>query len=207
MKQGSKFIWFAAFSVVLTLVLITSLAILFWQQLLPAEQLFFLSIFKRNFGYVFIAVLLLMSGLGFAIVLVFRFHILPLDKLTEETILINSANPSHRIQPKGSSGIVRLATVINEWAGHFEKLQNNVEKRIRQAKSESEDEKNILAAIMAELPEGVLICNREGQILLYNKRAKRFLVSDKDNSFYDAAGGNNSGRFIGLGRSALSMID
>ena len=207
MKQGSKFIWFAAFSVAFTLVLIISFALLFWQNLLPEEQSIIVSIFKRNSGYIFISVLLLMSGLGFALVWIFRFHILPLDKLTEEAILINSANPSHRIQPKGSRGIMRLAKVINEWAGHFEKLQNNVEKRIRQAKSESEEEKNILAAIMAELTEGVLICNREGQILLYNKRAKRFLISDRDNVFHEAAGGYESGRFIGLGRSVFSIID
>ncbi len=207
MKQGIKFCWFAAFSVAFTIVLIISFALLFWQQLLPGEQLVLVGIFKRIFGYVFIAVLLLMAGLGFALVWVFRFHILPLDKLTEETILINSANLSHRIHLEGSGAVVRLAKVINEWAEHFEELQNNIENKIRQAKSESEEEKNILAAIMAELPEGVLICNREGQILLYNKRAKRFLIGDKDNSFNEAVGGNESGRFIGLGRSVFSIID
>ncbi|MBW1946288.1 MAG: hypothetical protein JRJ51_26275, partial [Deltaproteobacteria bacterium] len=171
MKQGIKFWWFAAFSVAFTIALIIIFALLFWQQLLPGEQLVLVGIFKRFFGYVFIAVLLLMAGLGFALVWVFRFYILPLDKLTEETetILINSANPSHRIHPEGSGAVVRLGKVINEWAEQFEKLQSNIEKRISQAKSESEEEKNILAAIMAELPEGVLICNREGQILLYNK--------------------------------------
>ena len=207
MKHGIKFIWFAAFSAAFTLVLIISFVVLFWQQLLPDEQIFFLGIFKRNFGYIFIATLLLLAGLAFALVWVFRFHILPMDKLAEECTLINSVNPSHRIHPKGSRGISRLAKVINEWAEHFENSQNNIKKRIEQAKSESEEEKNILAAIMAELPEGVLICNREGQILLYNKRAKRFLISDKDNRLHDAVGGNNSGRFIGLGRSVFSIID
>jgi len=207
MKQGIKIWWFAAFSVAFTLVLIIIFTLLFWQQLLPGEQLVLVGIFKRFFGYVFIAVLLLMTGLGFALVWVFRFYILPLDKLTEETILINSANPTHRIHPAGSKSVVRLGKVINEWAEQFEKLQNNIEKRISQAKSESEEEKNILAAIMAELPEGVLICNREGQILLYNKRAKRFLIGDKDNNFHEDVGGNESGRFIGLGRSVFSIID
>jgi DNA polymerase III subunit epsilon len=207
MKQGSKFIWFAAFSVSFAFVLIISFALLFWQNLLPEEQFFIVGIFKRNFGYVFIAVLVFLAGLGFALVWVFRFHILPIDKLTEETLLIHSINPSHRIHPEGSGQVVCLAKVINEWAAHFEESQNNIEKRIRQAKSESEEEKNILAAIMAELPEGVLICNWEGQILLYNKRAKRFLVSDKDNSFHETLGRNNSGRFIGLGRSVFGIID
>ena len=109
MKQVIKFWWFAAFSVAFTIALIIIFALLFWQQLLPGEQLVLVGIFKRFFGYVFIAVLLLMAGLGFALVWVFRFHILPLDKLTEETILINSANPSHRIHPEGSGEVLRLA--------------------------------------------------------------------------------------------------
>jgi hypothetical protein len=33
-------------------------------------------------------------------------------------------------------------------------------------------EKNILAAIVAELSEGIIICNPDGQILLRNNRVK-----------------------------------
>ncbi|MDY6793365.1 MAG: exonuclease domain-containing protein [Thermodesulfobacteriota bacterium] len=162
---------------------------------------------KRNFLYIFTAVFLLLAGLGFGLDWVFRFYILPLDKLAEESVLIHSTNPSHRIQLEGSREVVRLAKVINEWAERFEKEQNNIDERIQQARAESEEEKNILAALMAELPEGVIICNREGQILLYNKRAKRFLIGDKDNEYREAAGSKESGRFIGLGRSVFSIID
>ncbi|MDX2439573.1 MAG: PAS domain-containing protein, partial [Desulfobacterales bacterium] len=207
MKQNNKFMWFAIVSIAFTLLFIITVAFLFWHQLLPGEQFFLTELLKKNFLYIFTAVFLLLAGLGFGLDWVFRFYILPLDKLTEESILINSVNPSHRIHLEGSGEVVRLAKVINEWAERFEKLQNNIEERIRQAKSESEEEKNILVALMAELPEGVIICNREGQILLYNKRAKRFLIGDKDNRFREALGGNESGRFIGLGRSVFSIID
>ena len=207
MKQNNKFFWFALVSIAFTLVFIVTVGFLFWHQLLPGEQFFLTEFLKRNFLYIFTAVFLLLAGLGFGLDWVFRFYILPLDKLTEESILIHSTNPSHRIQLEGSREVVRLAKVINEWAERFENVQNNIEERIQQAKSESEEEKNILAALMAELPEGVIICNREGQILLYNKRAKRFLIGDKANEYREALGGNESGRFIGLGRSVFSIID
>jgi DNA polymerase III subunit epsilon len=207
MKQNNKFLWFALVSIAFTLVFIVTVVFLFWHQLLPGEQFFLTEFLKRNFLYIFTAVFLLLAGLGFGLDWVFRFYILPLDKLTEESILIHSVNPSHRIHLEGSREVVRLAKVINEWAERFEKLQNNIEERIQQAKSESEEEKNILVALMAELPEGVIICNREGQILLYNKRAKRFLIGDKGNGYREAIGGNESGRFIGLGRSVFSIID
>jgi DNA polymerase III subunit epsilon len=207
MKQNNKFMWFAVVSIAFTLLFIITVAFLFWHQLLPEEKFFLAKLIKQNFLYIFTAIFLLLVCLGFGLDWVFRFYILPLDKLTEETNLIHSVNPSHRIHSEGSAEVVRLAKVINIWAQHFEELQNNIEKRIRQAKSESEEEKNILAALMAELPEGVIICNSEGQILLYNKRAKRFLIGDKDNGFREALGGNESGRFIGLGRSVFSIID
>lgn len=207
MKQNNKFMWFAVISIAFTLLFMITVAFLFWNQLLPGEQFFLAELIKENFSYIFTAIFLLLVCLGFGLDWVFRFYILPIDKLTEETILIHSVNPSHRIHSEGSGEVVRLAKVINEWAEHFEELKNNIEKRVRQAKSEAEEEKNILAAIMAELPEGVLICNREGQILLYNNRAKRFLIGDKDDSFQKALGGNESGRFIGLGRSVFSIID
>ncbi|MBW2438023.1 MAG: DNA polymerase III subunit epsilon, partial [Deltaproteobacteria bacterium] len=71
-------------------------------------------------------------------------------------------------------------------------------------------EKNTLAAIMAELPEGVLICNTEGQIILYNSRARQLLSGSsapqpKDQK--DKAPSNETARYIGLGRSVYEIID
>ena len=39
-----------------------------------------------------------------------------------------------------------------------------------------QDERNRFAAILAELPGGVVVCNVEGQILLYNQKAQEFLA-------------------------------
>lgn len=43
---------------------------------------------------------------------------------------------------------------------------------------------NILAAFISELPEGVLICNTAGEMLLYNRRAREFLESGTDRAEY-----------------------
>ena len=134
---------------------------------------------------------------------IFHTYILPISRLAEETQLINSVNPSHRIRLEGSKDIIRLARIINEGADRFEALKREVDQKISQATSETEVEKNILAAVMAELPEGVLICNAGGQILLYNARAKRLFGAD---SVSDDLG-KDPGQFIGLGRSIFGIID
>lgn len=51
--------------------------------------------------------------------------------------------------------------------------------RIQEADSNLQAEKKILAAVISELPEGVLICNAEGRMLLFNRRAREFL-SEQD---------------------------
>ena len=108
-------------------------------------------------------------------------YILPIDKIASETRLIHSVNPSHRIHIEGVRDIVRLVNVINESADRYEDLFNQVEKKIDSARATAEEEKNILAAIVAELPEGVLICNTEGQILLYNTRVTQLLIGTAEN--------------------------
>lgn len=212
MNPNNKFWWFAAISVTITLIIISSLVVLFWQQLSPEEKSLLLSIIKQNFLYIFSAAFLILAGLGFALDGIFHVYIIPTSKLVEETTLITSVNPSHRITIEGSNNIMRLARIINEGADRYEELEKNVEQRIDLAKAKAEEEKNILAAFMSELPEGVLICNAEGRILFYSKQVKHMLA-DADNIIPDSEFGSDKARFgagesfVGLGRSIFSIVD
>jgi DNA polymerase-3 subunit epsilon len=47
-----------------------------------------------------------------------------------------------------------------------------MEARIAESNARLEEERNRLAALMSELSEGVLVCNTEGRILLYNEQAR-----------------------------------
>ncbi len=153
----------------------------------------------------------LLGALGLAMSLMIRRYIRPLRKLAEETNLITSVNPSHRIDIKGGKEVLRLAQVINEKAESFEEDQKEVCRKIELATTQSEEEKNILAAIISELPEGILICNAECQILLYNKQARRYLEGDEKRTFPDPDSGRSAtgagNPFIGLGRSVFGVID
>jgi CBS domain-containing protein len=125
-----------------------------------------------------------------------------ISKLAEETNLIAFVNPSHRINIEVNKDFVRLVRAINKLADRYEELSNDVQQKIQLANAETEAEKSILAAVMSELPEGVLICNAEGQILLYNNRARQFLefgIGKTDvESSYSA---------FHLGRSVFTVID
>jgi DNA polymerase III subunit epsilon len=200
---NNRYWWFVVVSFTIALALVISLGFFLWQQLSSAETQIILQILKDRFIYIFGLVFVLLAGLGFILDAIFNNYIIPINKLTEEITLINSVNPSHRIKVEGSKEIMRLVKAINEGANRLEDLRANVEQKIQMAKADLEEEKNLLAAFMAELPEGVLICNAEGRILFYNKRAKEFLEGQSEMN----SPVNKSGRFIGLGRSVFGVID
>ncbi len=62
-------------------------------------------------------------------------------------------------------------------------------------------EQHILGTIIAELPQGVLICNAEGRVLLFNRRAIELCVAEAPPE------GSPSGQESMLGRSITRMID
>lgn len=208
MTPKNKFWLFAGVSIALTFVIITSIGILFWQELTPEERLVSVTIFKQHFGYIFSVAFLLLAGLGFALDAMVHNYVIPVSKMAEETVLMNTVNPTHRIHIEGSKDCIRLAHVINECAERYAELRKDIHEKIRIAKTEAEDEKNILAAFMEELPEGVVICNADGRVLLYNKQAKDFFgcgVRDMDCRMEEDEAAEL--RFIGLGRSVFGVID
>lgn len=204
MTPKNKFWWFAAFSGILLLTVFTIISVLLWRQLHPPHHAVLIDIFKNHFAYLFITLFLVLTGFVFALDAIFHNYIIPVSRLAEEIRIMTSVNPSHRIQIEGSADVVRLAEAINDGADSFQNLRRDVDKKIREAKSEAEEEKNLLATFMAELPEGVLVCNVEGRILFYNKRSRTVLERGAPD---DTEWGEMAGRFIGLGRSVFGVID
>ena len=202
----SKF-WGAVGLSFVSLILILSIsAVWFKRQLTPAELNFISHLLRQYMGPAIIISSLLLIVCVWAVEAVFRNYIKPIRKMAEKVSLINTTNPSYRIPGEGAGEIRRLCDRVNEAAQRHESLAKHVEAKIQLAKSDSEQEKNTLSAIVAELPEGVLICNADGRILLYNNRAKQLLAgglkTDKDPS-----GSRESERYIGLGRSIFGIID
>ncbi len=202
-SPNNKYWLFVAISFTITMALLVSLGFFLWQQLSPPEIGVLARLIKKHFVYIFGFVFILIAGLGTILDAIFNNYIIPINKLTEEITLINSVNPSHRINIEGSREILRLAEVVNESADRLEELRANVEQKIQLAKADLEEEKNLLAAFLAELPEGVIICNGEGRILFYNKRSREFLEGNKAKRSTE----NVSSYYIGLGRSVFGAVD
>ena len=94
----------------------------------------------------------------------------------------------------------RLAVAINDLADAYCAQRDDVEARISDANARLEAEKNRFAALLSDLTQGVLVCNSEGRILLYNARAQQLLDERGEE-------GHIGGAFVGLGRSIFAVMD
>jgi DNA polymerase-3 subunit epsilon len=117
--------------------------------------------------------------------------------MADQAALIVDANPQLRIQPQAMVPFDVLAASINRLADQRDALRIDMMNEIRSATQSIEDERNRLSALMSELGQGVVVCNLDGRILLYNRHAlTQFGSSDGEMM-----------ASIGLGRSIFAFLD
>ncbi|QAU34757.1 exonuclease domain-containing protein [Janthinobacterium sp. 17J80-10] len=142
----------------------------------------------------------LLLALGLGLRFVFRAYIFPLARLGEEIVLLKN-NPAHRVMPQGGAAVRTLGATLNDLGATCQALQEDSEARIALAGRELAQERTRLAALMAELSVGVLVCNIEGRILLYNRHARQLLMRGK------GAGEAPDSAPLGLGRSLFGLVE
>lgn len=181
------------------MVIVSTILFFLWQTLTEA-QIHAINTITSDHSLYIISAIFICASVAFAgLEFIFIAYIEPLKKISAEASMIYSANPSHRLTITGNKDINNLTSVINDFADMFENLNKNITEQILLARKETEKERNLLAAIMAELPQGVIICNTSGRILLFNSLAKKIFTQD--------ALSNRTEYFIGLGRSIFHLID
>jgi len=210
MKLNNKFWVFAAVCMAFTNAIAATLAVLFWRQITPFEQQLLIRLLGEQFWYFFSTGVFLFVAFGFTLDWFFRFYILPLNQLVEETRMMNTVNPAHRLKVDGSREVRELSELINACGDQYEAAKHLIDQTVETAKAETEAEKNMLATILAELSQGVLICDTVGRILLYNRQAQRVLNQVQRTNGEDRIGGGEDTTpdgFVGLHRSVYSLID
>ncbi len=167
-------------------------------HLSPEEQVIVEQLFNKLIPFPFIGSIILVAFICTMVSLLFRYYIIPVLRMAEQTRLITAANPEYRIVPEGAREMVMLADVINESADAFQKLQNEVDEKIYRSGLALKEERNRLAALMSELPYGVVVCNLDGKVMLYNRKALDMLNEEET---------QDDGGAIGLGRSIFGVLE
>lgn len=174
-----------------------------WLNLAPQEQAFLLGLQERIIPFPIMGAFVLFLVIGGMVSLLFRYYIMPIMRIAESTQLIALANPNHRVPEIGAREVVHLARIINASADAYQKLQQEVEATIYDARADLLEERNRFAVLMSELPVGVLVCNIHGQILLYNSQAQTLFRASGQTAFSGSEGRQG---LIGLGRSLFGLV-
>ena len=113
-------------------------------------------------------------------------------RLTADTRILLGANPDHRLDQSGPVELRELAQAVNDLADRVNVAAREVAREVSVARADVEQERNRLAALMADLDVAVLVCSLGGRVLLYNAAARSLLADDT---------------VLGLGRSVFGIVD
>jgi DNA polymerase-3 subunit epsilon len=184
---------------VLALLLISAFA--FYYDLGPGNKHHLTEIMAPRTDLILGLGVLVLATLGVAFMIAYNLYVRGALKVAEALHIVLRANPAHRIEASGPSEISLLSRNANDLAAHIQGMAREFETKVIEAKSSVEEEKHRLAALMSELSQGVLVCNIDGRILLYNESARLALGASAN------AQGPASASLIGLGRSIFNVID
>lgn len=202
MKAGTRFV----IGVVVLGLLMTgpffATAALIWFIAGPEEQQLLKELIVPRLALgSFITVFGFVLGVG-VLRYLFRQYVQGLLRMAEHQTLMLEANRDFRIEEQGPPEVRAVARTANALAQQRDELLRDIEAQVSQARQSIEQERNRLAALMAELTQSVVVCNLDGRILLYNGRAKQQFRALSSAPL--VAGG---GELIGLGRSIYAALD
>lgn len=123
-------------------------------------------------------------------------------RVAEQTRVLLTTENARPIPLTGPRELQVLAQTINELADQRDGLRRDIALRVEEAGRNVQQERNRLAALMAELTQSVVVCNLDGRILLYNSRARlQFRALSQAPALADGA------EMLGIGRSIYAVFD
>ena len=125
-----------------------------------------------------------------------EFLVQPVARAAEEALALVE-EPATRLSAQGSNELRALVGAVNRLAEQRQIHDAEIDARVRTANAAADADRNRFAVLMSELAQGVIVCNMEGRVLLYNRRARALF-----------AGSSGHGvAALGLGRSIYGLFD
>ncbi|WP_341675002.1 exonuclease domain-containing protein [Niveibacterium sp. SC-1] len=168
-----------------------------WADMEPSERLRMAAAVSTR-----LPLLLLFLSLGFVVAVVMAWR--ALGRLRREArALGETADLGVGLPQDAISPTLKAAGLLEPLAGPMARLieasrsaHEEDTERLAAVRAGADQERNQLAALVAELPQAVIASNREGRILLYNERARQLFAS-----------GSGEASLVGLGRPIGDVFD
>lgn len=111
--------------------------------------------------------------------------------LANEARVLSHGTAAARVPLERFAELAPVAQAVNEMGEKLAAARRDIDRAVARQTAAVEEQKSRLAAILRDLHEGVLVCNVQHQILLYNQTAVDLLHATGD---------------LGLGRSLLHFV-
>ena len=175
---------------------------LFAATLEPAERAALSAMLEPRAALLLLGWLLLAGALGALTRSAYLRWVAASARLAEEAHVLLATDAQRELSAEGSDETRALAQVINQLVQQRSALRADIAAQVREASRGVEQERNRLAALMAELTQSVVVCNLDGRILLYNNRARtQFRALSSAPTLADGS------ELIGLGRSIYAVLE
>jgi DNA polymerase-3 subunit epsilon len=173
-----------------------------WSTLGPPERDAVGEVLAGRIALVFVGWVLGLIGVAVVLRLLHQRYVGAPHRLLEEARVVLAARQPQQLKPRGTREMQALAAAVNELAAQRDRLRAEMDAQVTQASERVQQEKDRLAALMAELQQSVVVCNHAGRILLYNQRARQaFRALSQGPQLADGA------ELIGIGRSIYAALE
>lgn len=195
--------WAAGAALVTMLLLLGLGGGLLWSTLAPDEQRQLWALLQPRLPIVLMVLLALAVGAGLVVQpWVRRWVQAPARLLEQAQVLLRTDVQRELADPEAAGPVQGLAQALNQLAQQRDQLRQDMAAQVAQASLGVAQERNRLAALMSELTQSVVVCNLEGQVLLFNQRARM-----QFRALSDSPGLARGAELIGLGRSVYTVFD
>ena len=196
MNSQAKLIAAVALGCAFLLAVLAAAGFVFGSGLEGPEQELFAALLERRLGAVVMVGFFACVFLFLIVRAAHEFLVLPPARAAEEAGAMLE-EPATRLTAQGSGELQALLGAVNRLAEQREARDRDIEARIRTANATAEAERNRFAVLMSELAQGVIVCNPDGRVLLYNRRARALFAGSTGQDMAT----------LGLGRSIYGLID
>ncbi len=185
MLQSARFWKTYTVLALLGLLLLAAPNLIWWFSASPSERAWLLA----RYPFLMVLIVLVLGGIYALWLHGYQTHVRPIDRLTDAIHQVLAGHTPPPLPQASTRELRNLQEAVTELA-HRYRLQTETS-----AAGPLYRERNLLAMLLGELPEAVLVCRTSGQILLYNETARRLLETPA----HPGA--------IGLGRSIFHSLD
>lgn len=116
----------------------------------------------------------------------------PIVTVSRDLQTLMHANPDHKVDTGEARYLGVLGPTVREASETMKRLRSDIGKEVEAATKSLDEERVRLETVLRDLNEGVIVCDLDHRVLLYNRRALQALAGVGD---------------LGLGREIFSVVN